>query len=94
MNLKKSEMETIILYNDAELYCEIYTCNKALMRKMDKFCVEQPAYFNVTQQDALSKTYKCPKKQVKINRVRKLTEEERYKRKERARVNLIRRKDA
>jgi hypothetical protein len=94
MNLKKSEMETIILYNDADLYCEIYTCNRALMRKMDKLCIEQPEYFKVAKQDELSITYECPKKQIKVNKVRKLTEEERYKRKERALQNLTRQKNA
>jgi hypothetical protein len=94
MKLKKIEMETIILYNDAEKECIIYTCNKALIRKMDKLCAEQPMYFNVTQQDELSKTYKCLKKQVKINRVRVLTDEERQERKRRAMQNLTRQKEA
>lgn len=36
MGLTREEQETIINYNNAESVACIYTCNKALMRKLQK----------------------------------------------------------
>lgn len=60
------ERETIINYNDEEKIAEVYTCNKALMRKLDKFCISHPDTYKLIKQDDESKTYEFPKKLVSI----------------------------
>ena len=81
----KYEIETTINYNDAETEAYVYTCNKALIRKMDKLCGEYPTLIYVMRQDAYSKTYKCPKKLVKIGKPSILSSEERQRRQDKAR---------
>jgi hypothetical protein len=71
MYLKKIEMETIMLFNDAEKEAEIYTCNRALQRRVDKFCINYPDVFSMVHHDQFSKTYKCPKKHIRVSKPRK-----------------------
>ena len=42
MNLSLYEQETIINYNEEEATASIYTHNRALIRKLDKFAQERP----------------------------------------------------
>lgn len=42
MNLSLYEQETIINYNEEEATASIYTHNRALIRKLDKFAQEAP----------------------------------------------------
>lgn len=71
MKLTKIQMETIMLSNDAEKTGEVYTCNRALQRRLDRFCEEYPDQFTLVKQDQYSKTYKCPKKRFRISKPRK-----------------------
>lgn len=67
--LTKYETETTIIYNDADETAILYTCNKALQRKMARLKAK------VTEQDAYSVTYEIPKKWVKVSPPRKVSEE-------------------
>lgn len=63
--LSNIEKETIILFNDAEDTASVYTCNNSLKNKLDRFCSESQEFSRV-REDEYSKTYKVPKKCVKI----------------------------
>lgn len=76
MKLTNYEKETIILFNDEEKEAEVYTCNKALMRKMDGLCKKQPENFKLVKKDSVSKTYTFPKNLVSIRAKRVLTEKQ------------------
>lgn len=77
--LSNIEKETIIIFNDSEKTASVYTCNKSLKNKLDRFCSEEKE-FTIIREDEYSKTYLIPKKCVKIFKPRKLTEEEHEKR--------------
>ena len=42
MNLSLYEQETIINYNEADSTASVYTHNRALIRRLDKFAQERP----------------------------------------------------
>lgn len=79
MSLTRYEKETIILFNDAEDAAEVYTCNSALMRRLDELS-QNNALVDLTKENKNSKTYNLPKKWVKIQKPRQLTEEMKQKR--------------
>jgi len=62
--LTKYEMETIVNFNDEETMCSVYTHNKSLQKKLDKFCISHPdTYVLVEEQKNWgSKTYEFPKR--------------------------------
>lgn len=74
--MTKYERETVITYNDEEDAATVYTCNAALIRKLDSFCLKSPL-FNKAKSDSESATYTFPKKCVSIRLPRTLTEEKR-----------------
>lgn len=76
--LTLTEKETIILFNEGEKQAECYTCNIALMNKLDKLC-ENFNYFIRVAENEFSKTYTFPKKYITIRKPKELTEEERKK---------------
>lgn len=76
--LSNEEKETIIIFNDSEKTASVYTCNKSLKNKLDRFCSEEQE-FTIIREDKYSKTYMIPKKCVKIFKPRKFSEEERQK---------------
>lgn len=78
MNYTNYELETIFNYNQAETTADVYTCDKALMRKLDGFCAVNPEC-ELLKQDDCSKTYKIPKKWIKVQMPRMLTEEQKAK---------------
>ena len=78
MRLSKLEQETIILFNEEEKTAECYTCNKRIMSRLDKL-VQDGREITLTKQDEYSKTYVFPKKWVKINPTRILSEESKEK---------------
>lgn len=67
MELSRYERETVIVYNDAEPYAELYTCSKPVMRRMDAL-VCKSALFTVIKEDEISKTYKFPKKYARVRK--------------------------
>lgn len=64
--LTKYEQETVILYNNGELTATVYTCNRILMNKLDRQCVQHPDICRLKIQDEYSKTYIIPKKLISI----------------------------
>lgn len=69
LSLSAYENETHVTYNDEESEAGVYTCNRALIRRMDGLVASGQAVF--VRQDEVSKTYKVPKKFVKILPTRK-----------------------
>ena len=74
--LTKYERETIINYNDAEDTATLYTCNKALMRKIDSFCKKNQMFVKA-KSDLFGTEYTLPKKCVSIRLPRIISEEKR-----------------
>ena len=72
--LSKEESETTINFNDLDKIARIYTCNKALIRKLDNFCLSNPV-FTLIKKDKYAGWYECPKKCIKIHKPRVQTEE-------------------
>ena len=68
--LTNYERETIVLFNDAEDTATVYTCNKALQRRMTRLKCK------VKQTEGEGITYEIPKKWVKISPPRKMSEEQ------------------
>lgn len=70
--LTKVEKETIITYNEAEPTADVFTYNKALIRKLEKLCAEYPQEFkNIVNTGDESKSFVVPKKYVKVTAPRK-----------------------
>ena len=86
--LTKEETETVISFNDKEAMASIYTCNKALVRKLDKFC-EDYQCATVEQQNKYAKTYLMPKSWIKIHKPRLYSDKVKQKLRENAKANLI-----
>ncbi len=87
MKLSNYEKETIIVYNEAEDFARIDTCNKSLRRKLAEFAQKSPSVVQ-EREDEISSTYKLPKKWVKVHMPRVLSEKKRQELKQRALENL------
>ena len=87
MQLTKYERETIINYNQQEHTVTCYTCDHALIRKLDKLS-KVSSEIHEEKQDEFRKTYSFPKRWLKIKMPRQLTEEERQKRADRASIQF------
>ena len=68
MNLSLYEQETIINYNEEEATASIYTHNRALIRKLDKFAQERPGdcHRQKTSHEGKAVDFTVPKSWVKI----------------------------
>ena len=77
MNLTRAERETIILYNEEEQTAEVYTCNEAMKRKLTKLHEDGTEGITFVRSDEYNVTYTVPKKWVKINPPRILSEAQR-----------------
>ena len=76
MKYTNEEKETIITYNNADKEAQVYTCNAALIRRMDKLCADHPASCRQVEIDECSRTYFIPKKLITIRQPRVLSEEQ------------------
>ena len=78
MNLSLYEQETIINYNEEEATASIYTHNRALIRKLDKFAQERPGdcHRQKTSHEGKAVDFTVPKSWVKISPPRRLTEDQ------------------
>lgn len=74
MAMTRYEMETIINYNQEEKTASVYTCDKALIRRLDRLC-EESTEITVEKEDEYSKSYILPKKWVKVRKPRQLSDE-------------------
>jgi hypothetical protein len=85
MKLTKYEMETIINFNEEEKIANIYTHNSALIRRLEKLSIERPDECSVAyNQGSHGASFDVPKKWIKINPTRILSNEELQKRREQA----------
>lgn len=75
--LSNYERETIVNFNEEESIASIYTCSKALIRKLDTYCKKRPDLYKLDEEDSPSKTYTFPKKYISIRLPKVLTEEQR-----------------
>ncbi len=66
MELPKHERETIILFNEEEQKAEVYTHNRALKSKLDRYCKDHPAEFSLVSKGNGAATYSVPKRLVSI----------------------------
>ena len=87
MNLSLYEQETIINYNEADSTASVYTHNRALIRKLDKFTQERPGdcHRQKTSHDGKAVDFTIPKGWIRIYPPRvaaPLTEEQKQKRRE------------
>lgn len=60
-HLSLIEQETIITYNAAEDFAEVYTCYPPMIRKLDKLAEENPEEWKILREQGNGKTYTCPK---------------------------------
>lgn len=78
-SLTAYEQETIINFNEDEKTASVYTYNKALIKKLDNFCLKYPDLYQLVKQEwygkHLSKTYIIPKKYVTIRQPKILSED-------------------
>lgn len=87
LSLTKYEQETIINYNQEEKTASVYTCDMALIRRLDKLC-QNYTEITVSKGGIQSKEYTFPKRWIKIRAPRQLSDEQRGKLAERASANL------
>jgi len=83
----KQEKETIIGYNQEDKTASVYTCDEAMIRKMDKLTVLDSRVTLVASSQGC-KTYEMPRNGVKIRLPRVLSSEKRSELKKRARKNF------
>lgn len=75
-NLTKYEQETIILYNNEEKTATISTCDRSLIRKLDRRLVDYPEIQRTKSGEDFAE-YILPKKWIKVSFPRQLTDEQR-----------------
>lgn len=78
----REEQETIINYNQAGDTASVYTYNPTLIRKLDRLAEEYDCVIKESGTGA-SRSYIIPKKWVKINPPRKMSDENKQKAAER-----------
>lgn len=78
MNIPKEERETIITYNEAEPVASVYTMNGALIRKLESLTESRPGEARrvKTYPDG-AQEYEVPKKWVRVNASRILSDAQR-----------------
>lgn len=78
MNLSRLEQETIITFNEAESFAEVFTHNGRLKRRLAELLEKRPEDVEYRGEDYGSQRYRVPKKWIKINPgyTRNLSEEE------------------
>ena len=87
MSLSRVEQETIIRFDEAEATASVYTYNGALKRKLSGLCATRPTEARQIKDDGRGGlTFEVPKRWIKINASRILTEEQKKERAERARA--------
>jgi len=84
MKLSRVEMETIINFNEAEPEANVYTHNSALIRRLEQLCKDRPDECKpgYNQNEPRGRSFDIPKKWLKVNPTRILTEEQLSQRRE------------
>jgi len=60
--LSNEERETLISFNDGNSTASVYTCDKKLIKQLDKFCKKRPDLYDLSEKDGCFKSYGFPKK--------------------------------
>lgn len=77
MNIPKEERETIITYNEAEPVASVYTMNGALIRKLEGLTESRPDEARrVKNHPDGAQEYEVPKKWIRVQPPRVLTDEQ------------------
>ena len=76
MKYTKEELETIIRFDEADPQATIYTCNQRMKNRMKSIQEQRPEEVELIREDEHSITYTFPKRWVKINPTRQLSQEE------------------
>jgi len=78
VNIPKEERETIITYNEAEPVASVYTMNGVLIRKLESLTASRPGEARrvKTYPDG-AQEYEVPKKWVRVNASRILSDAQR-----------------
>ena len=86
MNLSRIEQETIINYNEAEATASVYTHKKSLQKKLSTLAEQRPNDCKLlrTSHDGLAMEFEIPKRWVKVNASKILTDEQKEKLREQA----------
>jgi hypothetical protein len=90
-SLSAEERETIIRFDDNSNECDVYTCSRPVMTKLDRLCKDNPKNYKLVKQDAYSKEYKTSKRFISFRSgavKRELTDDERQALSERAKKHL------
>ncbi len=67
------ERETIILFSDEDNSCEVYTCSRPIMTKLDKLCRSNPESYKLVNKDSYSKTYQTDKRLISFRTPKTVT---------------------
>lgn len=88
MNLTNYERETILNFNEGENTASVYTHSRALRRKLDKLSADRPEECRLvkTSHGGEATEYCIPKKWVKISPPRQISQAQREKMRERAKM--------
>jgi len=83
-HITNEEQETIILFNESDGTAHVSTFNKGIIRKLASLCEERPAEaYEVKKDHDENRCFVVPKKWIKINPSRILSDEIRNERSER-----------
>lgn len=63
-------METVVNYNSEEKTAIVYTRDKSVMRKLDRFVEDYPDIYKLLKQTDIDKTYSMPKSYITYRRPR------------------------
>lgn len=88
MKLTHYEQETIINYNEAESTASVYTHNRPLRRKLEKLAADRPSEckcFRISHDGQAAEVY-IPKRWIKISPPRQISQAQREKMRERAKM--------
>lgn len=89
MSISRMEQETAILFNEDEATASVQTYNGALKRKLAALCKSRPEQVKHVRTDEHGGMYfTIPKKWVKVNAERILSDDNRAKMAERARARF------
>ena len=86
MGLTKWEKETIINYNQESGEAEVYTRDENVMRRLENLCRDYPDYYKKTKETSTDKEYRCPKNLIAFRKPVIMTDEQREKLRERAKL--------
>jgi len=77
MSLTRYEQETVINFNAEEAHATVYTCDPAMLRKMNKLLEARPDAVTVDAEDEYSRTYRVAKRMIQIIAPRIYSDEQR-----------------